>query len=332
MTTTAPAALDVQHLSIRYGTGTPVVSDVTLSVAPGEIVGIIGESGCGKSSIGFALMGLLPGTAVVEADALGVGGRDMADADERDWNGVRGTTASMIFQEPMSALNPCMRIGAQIAEVLTVHSLASKKEALAKAVELLTLVQVPEPELRAQQFPHQLSGGMRQRVVIAMAMAADPTLLIADEPTTALDVTVQAQILDLLDKARRETGAGVLLISHDLGVIAQTCDRVVVMYAGQIVEEGTPSEVLARPSHPYTAALVDSIPTTHTAPRVDLPMIRGGVTDADRATAGCRFAARCAFATDGCSAPQELEAVEEGHTARCWRTHELPLSRKEVLA
>ncbi|WP_062296450.1 ABC transporter ATP-binding protein [Demequina maris] len=326
-------ALAVEDLSISYGGGTPVVSGVDLRVGPGEILGVIGESGCGKSSIGFAVLGLLPSTARVEAARLDVGSRPMGDADEEDWNEVRGRVASMVFQEPMSALNPCMRVGAQIAEVLLVHGLADKKAAHARALELLRLVQVPEPELRARQFPHQMSGGMRQRIVIAMALAANPQLLVADEPTTALDVTVQAQILDLLDQMRRTTGAGVLLISHDLGVIAQTCDRVVVMYAGEIVEEGEPAAVLANPSHPYTAALVASIPTTTTAAREDLPMIAGGVRDSDRATAGCRFAARCAFATDACAAPQPLVQVAPDHTARCWRSTELSLTtRTEVTA
>ncbi|WP_062301690.1 ABC transporter ATP-binding protein [Demequina subtropica] len=319
-------ALAVEDLTISYGGGTPVVSGVDLRVGPGEILGVIGESGCGKSSIGFAVLGLLPASARVDADRLDVGEHGMLDADESDWNQVRGRVASMVFQEPMSALNPCMRVGAQIAEVLLVHGLADKKAAHARALDLLRLVQVPEPELRAKQFPHQMSGGMRQRIVIAMAMAANPQLLVADEPTTALDVTVQAQILDLLDRMRRETGAGVLLISHDLGVIAQTCDRVVVMYAGEIVEEGVPTEVLANPSHPYTAALVASIPTTTTAAREDLPMIPGGVRDADRETSGCRFAARCAFAVETCSSPQALVEVEPSHTARCWRSTELDLT------
>ena len=325
--TMAPtAALAVEDLSISYGGGTPVVSGVDLRVAPGEILGVIGESGCGKSSIGFAVLGLLPSSARVDAERLEVGSHGMLEADERDWNQVRGRVASMVFQEPMSALNPCMRVGAQIAEVLLVHGLADKKAAHARALELLELVQVPEPALRAKQFPHQLSGGMRQRIVIAMAMAANPTLLVADEPTTALDVTVQAQILDLLDQMRRTTGTGVLLISHDLGVIAQTCDRVVVMYAGEIVEEGEPAEVLAHPSHPYTAALVASIPTTTTDPRRDLPMIAGGVRDSDRETAGCRFAARCDFATVDCATPQALREVAPDHTARCWRSEELTLT------
>lgn len=330
---TSENALVIDELSIQYGTGTPVVSRVGLRVAKGEIVGIIGESGCGKSSLGFAAVGLLPEAARVTAHSLEVGGQQMLDADEREWSAVRGVKASMVFQEPMSALNPCMRIGAQIAEVLTVHGLATSKAAAAKAIELLALVQVPEPELRAKQFPHQLSGGMRQRVVIAMAMAADPSLLVADEPTTALDVTVQAQILHILDRMRRATGAGILLISHDLGVIAQTCDRVVVMYAGEIVEEGVPADVLDHPSHPYTRALVASIPTTHTPVRAPLPMISGGVTDADRQTPGCRFASRCAFAQPECHEPQQLRTVRPEHTARCWRSEELAdLVREEVLA
>lgn len=318
-------ALMVESLSIAYGAGDPVVSDVSLTVRPGEIVGVIGESGCGKSSLGFALLGLLPGSAQIDAGSLQVGGRNMRDATEKDWNRVRGTVVSMVFQEPMSALNPVIKIGDQIAEVLLVHRLAGKQAAAARAVELLRMVQVPEPELRASQFPHELSGGMRQRVVIAMAMAADPALLVADEPTTALDVTVQAQILDLFDRMRASSGAGVLLISHDLGVIAQTCDRVAVMYAGQIVEEGVPAEVLSRPAHPYTAALVACIPTTTSQARSDLSTIRGRVQESDRAAPGCRFASRCDYMVDACKAPQGIREVAPGHTTRCGRSDEIGL-------
>ncbi|MFJ2369332.1 ABC transporter ATP-binding protein [Microbacterium sp. NPDC087665] len=266
-------ALRVEDLSIAYGGAAPSVSEVSLRVRAGEIVGVIGESGSGKSSIALAMMGLLPDSATVTAQAMTVAGSEMKDASERDWGTVRGVRASMVFQEPMSALNPCMRIGAQIAEVLLIHGLADKKAAQAKALDILKLVRMPDPERRMKYYPHQLSGGQRQRVVIAIAVAADPTLLVADEPTTALDVTVQAQILDLIRTLRDETGMGVLFISHDLGVIGQLCERIAVMYRGRIVESGTTQRVLENPQHPYTRALLESIPRPSVPARSALAVI-----------------------------------------------------------
>lgn len=253
-------ALRVEGLTIAYGNAPASVTDVSLRVRQGEIVGVIGESGSGKSSVALAMMGLLPDSATVTADTMSVVGSEMNDASERDWGRVRGVRASMVFQEPMSALNPCMRIGAQIAEVLLIHGVADKKTARAKALDILTLVRMPDAERRMNYYPHQLSGGQRQRVVIAIAVAADPTLLVADEPTTALDVTVQAQILDLIRTLRDETGMGVLFISHDLGVIGQLCERIAVMYRGRIVEYGSTERILDDPQHPYTRALLESIP------------------------------------------------------------------------
>jgi len=266
-------ALHVEGLSIAYGGAAPSVQDVSLRVGPGEIVGVIGESGSGKSSIALAMMGLLPDSATVTASRLDVAGTDMQGATERDWSGLRGARASMVFQEPMSALNPCMRIGAQIAEVLRIHGVADKRQAQARALEILHLVRMPDAERRLGYYPHQLSGGQRQRVVIAIAVAAGPTLLVADEPTTALDVTVQAQILELLRTLRDETGMGVLFISHDLGVIGQLCERVAVMYRGRIVETGRAERVLADPQHPYTRALLESIPRPSVPVRSPLAVI-----------------------------------------------------------
>lgn len=266
-------ALHVEGLSIAYGGAAPSVQDVSLRVGPGEIVGVIGESGSGKSSIALAMMGLLPDSATVTASRLDVAGTDMQGATERDWSGLRGARASMVFQEPMSALNPCMRIGAQIAEVLRIHGVADKRQARARALEVLHLVRMPDAERRLGYYPHQLSGGQRQRVVIAIAVAAGPTLLVADEPTTALDVTVQAQILELLRTLRDETGMGVLFISHDLGVIGQLCERVAVMYRGRIVETGRAERVLADPQHPYTRALLESIPRPSVPVRSPLAVI-----------------------------------------------------------
>ncbi len=271
--TDATDALRVEDLSIAYGSAPPSVSGVSLRVRKGEIVGVIGESGSGKSSIALAMMGLLPDSAHVTAASIDVAGSDMNDATERDWAQVRGVKASMVFQEPMSALNPCMRIGAQIAEVLQIHGKADKKQARARALEILRLVQMPDAEKRLNYYPHQLSGGQRQRVVIAIAVAAGPDLLVADEPTTALDVTVQAQILDLIKSLRDETGMGVLFISHDLGVIGQLCERVAVMYRGRVVETGSARRVLEDPRHPYTRALLESIPRPSVPVRSPLAVI-----------------------------------------------------------
>jgi len=271
--TDATDALRVEDLSIAYGSAPPSVSGVSLRVRKGEIVGVIGESGSGKSSIALAMMGLLPDSARVTAASIDVAGSDMNDAAERDWAQVRGVKASMVFQEPMSALNPCMRIGAQIAEVLQIHGKADKKQARARALEILRLVQMPDAEKRLNYYPHQLSGGQRQRVVIAIAVAAGPDLLVADEPTTALDVTVQAQILDLIKSLRDETGMGVLFISHDLGVIGQLCERVAVMYRGRVVETGSARRVLEDPRHPYTRALLESIPRPSVPVRSPLAVI-----------------------------------------------------------
>jgi peptide/nickel transport system ATP-binding protein len=277
--TTAPV-LHLRDLTIDYGRG-PAVQGVSIDVAPGEIVGVIGESGSGKSTIAMASLGLLPETATVTADAFTVAGHDAASLDERGWRGIRGADASMIFQEPMTALSPSMTVGAQLVEALTVHTPMAAKDADARALELLELVRLPQPRTRMGQYPFQLSGGQRQRVMIAMAMAASPKLLIADEPTTALDVTVQAQILDLLVELRDRTGMGVLLISHDLGVIGRLCDRVNVMYRGQIVEHGETEQVLTAPRHPYTQALLDSVLTGQQEPRTRLRTIDGDFVDAN---------------------------------------------------
>jgi len=316
----AEVVLDARRVSVSYG-GAPVVSELDLRVRRGEIVGLIGESGCGKSSIALAAMGLLDGPAKVAGERLRVCGGDVLGADHRRLAALRGDRVSMIFQEPMTSLNPCMRIGDQVAEVLRIHRRGDRKSARARAVELLELVEIPSPQQRARQYPHELSGGMRQRVMIAIAMAGEPDLLLADEPTTALDVTVQAEILDLIRTLQRRTAMGVLLISHDLGVVASMCDVVKVMYAGQVVESGPTARVLGAPRHPYTQALLAAVPRTTAGAGARLTAIPGQVSNADRSAVGCRFATRCAFAGAGCEAPQRLSEVEPGWDVRCWRRH-----------
>ncbi|WP_284990117.1 ABC transporter ATP-binding protein [Arthrobacter sp. efr-133-TYG-120] len=266
-------ALHVERLSIAYGPGAPVVSDVSLHVAPGEVVGIIGESGSGKSTIATAAMGLLPPSAMIQAERLEVAGRDLLTASERQLRAMRGRVASMVFQEPMTALNPVMSIGDQIVEVMRIHKLATRQAARARALELLELVHMPDPRMRMRQYPHQLSGGQRQRVMIAIALAADPALLVADEPTTALDVTVRTQILSLLLELRDRLNLGILLISHDLTMIGANCDRINVMYKGRIVEEGGAGKVLQSPRSPYTTALLQCAPGAHIAPRTRLSVV-----------------------------------------------------------
>jgi len=268
----APDVLELRDLSIRYG-ATTAVDRVDVRVGRGEIVGVIGESGSGKSTIALAAQGLLPTAADVEASVLTVAGHDVLDFSERDWCAIRGKDTTMVFQEPMSALNPCQRIGRQIEEVLLLHGVSDRAGARTRALEVLRQVHMPDAERRLRYYPHQLSGGQRQRVVIAMALAARPSLIVADEPTTALDVTVQAQILQLLREARDATGAGVLFISHDLGVIGQVCDRVYVVYRGRVVESGPSHRVLTDPRHPYTTALLRSIPRPGVAPRTPLAVI-----------------------------------------------------------
>ena len=315
------------------------VNEVSLSIAAGESLGLVGESGSGKTMLALALMGLLPAGARVggeawlgqkatgagepkrasEKSALGSGapaGKDLCALKEREWRAVRGGEIAMVFQEPMTSLNPVMRIGAQIEEAIRAHeSRLTEKDVKKRAVEALERAAVTEPEVRAQQFPHQLSGGLRQRAMIAMALAAGPRLLVADEPTTALDVTVQKQILDLLDRLRRELRLGLLFITHDLGVVAQVADRVAVMYAGRIIEEGPTLEVLAAPRHPYTQGLLKASPTLE---RGKLSPIPGSVPQLTALPPGCAFEPRCSLRRADCvTAVPELRRAEASHTARC---------------
>ena len=295
------------------------VRGINLDVQPGELVGIVGESGSGKSVSFLSVMGLLPSSAKVTGSAQ-VAGAEMIGVPARQVRSQRGKKIAMIFQDPLSALNPVHRIGAQIVEMIQAHQNLDKDEAHRRAVELLDLVGLPQPDVRALQYPHEFSGGMRQRVMIAMAIANDPEVLIADEPTTALDVTVQAQILDVIENVRRTLNTAVVFITHDLGVVARIADRVEVMYAGNTVERGLVNDMFATPHHPYTQGLLASLPS-HNKER--LKPILGSPPNMISPPSGCAFRPRCAHATDACaSAPSDLVQVGSTQTA-CIRAVEL---------
>ena len=316
---TAAPLLSVEGLAVSMA-GALVVEDVSFALAAGEMVGLVGESGCGKSVTALSVMRLIaqpPGR--IEAGRIVFDGRDLLALDPADMRAIRGNRIGMIFQEPMTSLNPVFTIGSQIGESLAIHRGMGRADALAEAARLLDMVGIPAARRQLDRYPHQLSGGQRQRVMIAMALACQPRLLIADEPTTALDVTVQAQILDLLDRLRRELGMAVLLITHDLGVVAETCDRIMVMYAGRVAEEGAVGDVFAHPRHRYTEALLRSIPAAN-APGRRLPSIPGSVPRPGARGAGCTFAPRCAAPVERCrgDVPPLAEAEAAGHRARCW--------------
>ncbi|SDO21104.1 peptide/nickel transport system ATP-binding protein [Lutimaribacter pacificus] len=311
--------LDVRGLSIRVaGTAEPLVDNVSFTLNAGETLCIVGESGCGKSLTALALMGLLEGTPLrVERGSAMFQGIDLLSAAPDVLRGLRGDRAAMIFQEPMTSLNPALRIGEQIAEAVRAHRDIPRDAARARAAEMLQRVRIPAAGKRLDEYPHQLSGGMRQRVMIAMALANDPALLIADEPTTALDVTIQAQILDLMRNLGAETGTAQIMITHDLGVVAEMADKVAVMYAGRIVEAGTTAQVFDDPQHPYTLGLMSSMPSL-AGDQGRLVTIPGSVPSPDDMPRGCRFAARCPFATAQCEAPPPLAPRGTGHAVACW--------------
>ena len=302
-----------------------VIEDVSLSIARGEIVGLVGESGSGKSVTALAAMRLLGPAARVDAGTVRLGERDLYQLSRADLLRARGAEIAMIFQEPMTSLNPLFRAGFQIGETLQAHLGLSRGQAHERAVELMRAVGISAPEQRVDDYPHQLSGGMRQRVMIAMAMACSPKLLIADEPTTALDVTIQAQILNLVRRLRDDTGMGVLLITHDLGVVAGMANRVVVMYAGLVMEEAPVRTLFAAPLHPYTRLLLKSIPRIGVK-AARLHQIAGTTPPPSRFPAGCRFHPRCPDAMERCrSELPPLEALADGRRVRCWRAHETGL-------
>jgi len=296
------------------------VDGISFEVNRGETLGLVGESGCGKSVSALSVMRLIPEPpGKIRAGQILLNGQDLLELNEEEMCQIRGDDIAMIFQEPMTSLNPVLTCGYQIMEAIILHQKVSKAEGRERAIEMLRLVGIPAPEQRIDEYPHQMSGGMRQRVMIAMALSCNPEVLIADEPSTALDVTIQAQILDLLLKLQKEFHMAILLITHDLGVIAEVADRVAVMYAGKIVEHATTEALFARPLHPYTRGLLQSVPRLDQV-RDRLDIIPGMVPDAREFPEGCRFAARCSLAEEGCRQQEPvLEDHGEGHLAACWK-------------
>ena len=312
--------LEVKNLKTQFKVkrGTvKAVNNVSFEVDKGEILAIVGESGSGKSVTSLSVMGLVREPGKVVGGTISFNGEDLSKKSKKEMRQIRGDKISMIFQEPMTSLNPVQRIGKQICESILTHTNMSKKEAMARAIKCLELVGIPAPEIRVYDYPHQMSGGMRQRVMIAMALCCDPELLIADEPTTALDVTIQAQILELIDKLRKELGMAVILITHDLGVVAETADRVVVMYCGRVVEQASVKEIFTKPLHPYTKGLIESIP------RLDddkdrLYMIKGMVPDPTQLPKGCAFADRCEKCSEKCREAMPTLSEIDGRKVRCY--------------
>ena len=313
--------LSVKNLSTEFPVKKGIVravEDVSFDVDAGEILAIVGESGSGKSVTSLSIMGLLAEPGRVAAGSMEFEGRDLATLPEKDYRELRGNDMAMIFQEPMTSLNPVYRVGKQIVEAIRTHEKISKKEARERAIDLLRKVGIPSPEKRIDDYPHQMSGGMRQRVMIAMALACNPKLLIADEPTTALDVTIQAQILDLLRRLRDDTGMAVLLITHDLGVVSETADRVVVMYCGQVVEEAEVRALFDHPMHPYTLGLLKSIPRLEDDDTKRLYMIKGMVPNPLEMPPGCHFSDRCDSCMDICRTQMPKLVDAGGRKVRCF--------------
>ena len=297
------------------------VDGVSLSIRHGETLGVVGESGCGKSITALSIMRLIERPGRVVSGSIRLGDRDLLTLSDDEMRDVRGKTIAMIFQEPMTSLNPVYTCGDQIAEAVALHEGVSGREAAARAVEMLAQVGIPDPKRRADEYPHQLSGGMRQRVMIAMALSANPELLIADEPTTALDVTIQAQILELMKALRERNRMAILLITHDLGVIAEMADDVVVMYAGKVVEASDVITVFEQPHHPYSKGLLASIPRLGQK-RQRLEVIKGVVPNPLNLPTGCLFKRRCPYAMPVCDTPPPFQEVAPGHVSRCWLTPE----------
>ena len=318
--------LKIENLHVSFDTyagEVHAVRGVSLHVGEGEVLAIVGESGCGKSVTAQTIMKLNPmPPARIKEGSIDLCGEDIVAANEKKMQDIRGRLVSMIFQDPMTCLNPTMKVGKQLTEAICQHRKLSKDEAKKEAVRLLEMVQIPNAAERAEQYPHEFSGGMRQRAMIAMALSCNPKVLIADEPTTALDVTIQAQIMDLLAEIKHDTNTAIILITHDLGVVAGMADRVAVMYAGKIVETGTVEDIFYRNSHPYTQALLKSLPTVDADKKERLVSIAGTPPDLLNPPKGCGFGARCKHCMKICQEEQPPEfTVSEGHTASCWLLH-----------
>lgn len=314
------AILQIDELKVGVVDGkkkTPIVNGVSFELKEGETLGIVGESGCGKSMTSLSLMGLLPKGIDYLDGHIHLGALNLENFSKKDWRDVRGKKMSMIFQEPMSSLNPVYTIRKQVREMIFSHEKISREEADARTLEMLKLVGIPRPDEVMDNYPHQLSGGMRQRVMIALALVNDPKILIADEPTTALDVTIQAQILELMKSLQKRLQMSIILITHDLGVVAEICDRVVVMYAGEIIEEATTKNLFDEPLHPYTKGLLASLPSIHEEKEY-LSSIPGTVPTPGSIVKGCRFKERCPFAHDRCSEDPQMVPHSNGSKVRCW--------------
>ena len=323
--------LSVDGLRVRFATedgAVGAVDGVSFDLAVGEVLAIVGESGSGKSVTAQTLLGLTRASNAEITGSVRFDDRELTTLDDEQWREIRGEHIAMVFQDPMTSLNPVYKVGAQIVEMIRAHRDVSRGEAKARAVELLRSVGIPNPERRVDDYPHEFSGGMRQRVMIAMALSLEPEILIADEPTTALDVTIQAQILRLIDKLNAERNLAVILITHDLGVVAEVADRVLVMYAGQVVEDGTLDEIFYDPQHPYTWGLLGSLTPMDEPQHTRLPQISGSPPSLLRPPQGCRFAPRCPHVFERCSEPPQLRAPDGGgHADRCW----LELTDKRTL-
>lgn len=318
----ADTLLEVKNLKTYFYTDegvVPSVDDVSFSIGYGETLGIVGESGCGKSVTSLSIMDLVPSPPgkIVDGEIL-LKGRDLRKLSEAEMRKIRGNEVAMVFQEPMTSLNPVFTIGSQIIEALMLHKHLSKKEARDKAIEMLKLVKIPMPEKRVKEYPHQLSGGMRQRVMIAMALCCDPQLLICDEPTTALDVTIQAQVLDLIGELKKKLNTSIMMITHNLGVISEIADNAMVMYAGKVIEYGSVRQLFKNPLHPYTNGLMNAIPRIESE-KEELYMIKGTVPSLRNRPKGCLFHPRCEYAKEICRACMPTFVERDGHKVRCWK-------------
>lgn len=316
----AESVLEVKDLKLGIRDGKrqiPIVNGVTFDLKKGETLGIVGESGCGKSLTSLSLMGLLPPGIEYQNGNIEIRNQNMMGVKDKVWRSVRGKKVSMIFQEPMTSLNPVFTIGDQIVEMILSHNKMKKAEAKSHAIHMLKTLGIPRAEEVFNEYPHQLSGGMRQRVMIAIALSCNPEILIADEPTTALDVTIQAQILELMKKLQKQMDMSIVLITHDLGVVAEMCDRVIVMYAGEVVEESTVVELFDNPKHPYTKGLLASLPKIEEQKEF-LSSIKGVVPTAANMPSGCRFAPRCQFRTEKCDEKPLLKMINDQSQVQCW--------------